>query len=148
MHCHRNSGVAVWLLICAAMIAVMVVIGGVTRLTESGLSITEWRPFGGALPPRGDADWQRLYDLYRETPEYRQRNAGMTLLEFKTIFWWEYVHRLWGRLIGLVYALPFLWFLARRRIPARLGAHLWAILGLGVLQGIVGWLMVRREWRA
>ncbi len=124
------------------MIAVMVVIGGVTRLTESGLSITEWRPLGGILPPLGEADWRHLHDLYRQTPQYKQLNAGMTPAEFKTIFWWEYVHRLWGRLIGLAYALPFLWFLAKRRIPGRLGPHLWAILGLGGLQGLVGWLMV------
>jgi cytochrome c oxidase assembly protein subunit 15 len=124
------------------MIGIMVVIGGITRLTESGLSIAEWRPLSGILPPLGEADWQRLHDLYRETPEYRKLNAGMTLLEFKTIFWWEYAHRLWGRLIGLAYALPFFWFLATGRLAARLRRHLWAILALGALQGLLGWLMV------
>ena len=124
------------------MIFAMVVIGGVTRLTESGLSIAEWRPLAGIVPPRGEAEWQRLFALYRQIPEYAAFNRGMSLAEFKGIFWWEYVHRLWGRLIGVVFALPFLYFLWRRRIPRRLVPHLVAMLGLGAAQGFVGWYMV------
>ncbi len=124
------------------MIFAMVVLGGVTRLTESGLSITEWRPIAGALPPFGDADWRRLFDLYRETPEYRTIHAGMTLADFKTIFWWEYAHRLWGRLIAVAFAAPFAYFLWRGRIRPWLRPHLLAILALGASQGGLGWFMV------
>jgi len=133
---------ALWLLGVAAMVFAMAVIGAVTRLTESGLSIMEWAPLSGALPPLSGAEWERLFALYRGIPEYRLENAGMTLGEFQTIFWWEWVHRLWGRLIGLAYLLPFLWFLWRRRLPRWLVPHLWALLALGALQGAVGWYMV------
>jgi cytochrome c oxidase assembly protein subunit 15 len=138
-----NRPVALWLLICCAMVLVMVTIGGVTRLTESGLSIAEWRPVSGIVPPLSDADWQRQFELYRQTPEYQQINQGMTLTEFKGIFWWEYIHRLWGRLIGLAFALPLLWFFLRGRIPDGLGRHLVALLILGGLQGALGWFMVQ-----
>lgn len=124
------------------MIFAMVVIGGVTRLTESGLSIMEWAPLTGALPPLGAAEWERVFDLYRSIPQYEAMNAGMTLAEFKTIFWWEWTHRLWGRLIGVVFAVPFLWFLIRGRIRRGLVPHLLALLGLGGLQGFIGWFMV------
>jgi cytochrome c oxidase assembly protein subunit 15 len=137
-----NRPIGLWLLACAAMIFAMAVIGAITRLTESGLSIMEWAPLRGALPPIGDAEWQRLFELYRQIPEYRQENAGMSLEDFKTIFWWEWVHRLWGRLIGVVFALPFFWFLARRRIAPALKPHLFAMLLLGGLQGALGWYMV------
>ncbi|GAB5467698.1 MAG: COX15/CtaA family protein [Rhodospirillales bacterium] len=120
----------------------MAVIGAITRLTESGLSIMEWAPISGSLPPLSLAEWERLFALYRTIPEYQQINAGMSLEEFQTIFWWEWVHRLWGRLIGLVYALPFFWFLWRRRVPAWLVPHLWVALALGGLQGFMGWFMV------
>lgn len=131
-----------WLFLCCLMIAAMVVIGGVTRLTESGLSIVEWQPLSGTLPPLSDADWGAAFTAYKASPQYRQVNAGMSLAEFKTIFWWEYIHRLWGRLIGLVYALPLLWFWLRGRIPDGYKAPLLGLLALGAVQGAVGWWMV------
>lgn len=134
--------VAVWLLACCAMILAMVVIGGITRLTESGLSIMEWAPIAGTLPPLSAAEWQRIFELYQSIPQYRSINAGMTLAEFKTIFWWEWVHRLWGRLIGVVFLVPFLWFWWRGRIRKGLAPHLLALFALGGLQGLVGWFMV------
>ena len=138
----NDRAVAFWLLGCCVMILLMVVIGGVTRLTESGLSIMEWAPLTGALPPLSQAEWQRVFDLYRTIPQYDAVNSGMTLAEFKTIFWWEWTHRLWGRLIGLAFALPFLWFLLRGRIRKGLAPHLAALFGLGGLQGAMGWFMV------
>ena len=138
----KPRAVGLWLLVCCAMIFAMALIGAITRLTESGLSIMEWAPLSGALPPMGQAEWQRLFALYQEIPEYQQENAGMSLAEFKTIFWWEYIHRLWGRLIGVVFALPFLWFLLRRQIPVGIAPHLVAIFALGGLQGFLGWFMV------
>jgi heme a synthase len=134
--------VAIWLLVCCAMIFLMVVIGGVTRLTWSGLSITEWQPVTGAVPPLSAADWQAEFAKYQQTAQYKLLNAGMSLADFKTIFLWEYVHRLWGRLIGFVYALPFLYFLARGRIPRRLAWPLAGIFALGAAQGALGWWMV------
>ena len=135
--------VAVWLLCCCALIFAMVVIGGVTRLTLSGLSITEWQPVTGAMPPLSEAAWAAEFTKYRQTPQYRLMNSGMSLAEFKTIYWWEYVHRLWGRLIGVAYFLPFVYFLARRRIPRRLAWPLAGIFGLGAAQGALGWWMVK-----
>jgi heme a synthase len=135
--------IAYWLLACCAMIFAMVVIGGITRLTESGLSIAEWRPLAGILPPLSEADWHRVFDLYRQIPEYELINRGMSLAEFKEIFWWEYIHRLWGRLIGFVFALPFLYFLIRGRIRRRLLPHLLVMFALGGLQGLLGWYMVQ-----
>ena len=115
---------AYWLLFCCGMIFAMVVIGGVTRLTVSGLSITEWQPVTGALPPLSDGAWAAEFENYQQIPQYRLMNSGMSLAEFKTIYGWEYVHRLWGRLIGFAYLLPFLYFLARGRITRRTaGAH-------------------------
>jgi cytochrome c oxidase assembly protein subunit 15 len=134
--------IALWLLVCCAMIFAMVVIGGVTRLTESGLSITEWRPISGVLPPLSEAEWQHAFSLYQQIPEYQQLNRGMTLATFKSIFWWEYIHRLWGRLIGVVFAVPFVWFLLRGRIRRPLVPRLAAMLVLGGLQGGLGWYMV------
>jgi cytochrome c oxidase assembly protein subunit 15 len=131
-----------WLVGVAAMIFAMVVIGGITRLTESGLSIAEWRPVTGWLPPLDGAEWERLFALYRAIPEFQQLNPDMTLAGFKTIFWWEYVHRLWGRLIGLAFALPLGWFLLTRRVPRRLLPQLLVMLGLGAAQGALGWYMV------
>lgn len=135
--------VAIWLLVCCAMIFAMVVIGGITRLTWSGLSITEWRPVMGAIPPLSTADWQAEFAKYQQTAQYRLLNTGMSLGEFQTIFLWEYVHRLWGRLIGFVYLVPFLYFLIRRRIPRRLAWPLTGIFALGAVQGAVGWWMVK-----
>lgn len=134
--------VAVWLLGCAFLVFAMAVIGAITRLTESGLSIMEWAPVSGALPPMSEAEWQRLFDLYRTIPQYRLLNQGMSLEEFRTIFWWEWVHRLWGRLIGLVFFLPLVWFWLRGRLPAWLKPHGLALLALGGLQGFMGWYMV------
>jgi len=134
--------VILWLFAVAAMIFAMAVIGAITRLTESGLSIMEWAPFSGALPPLSEAEWQRLFELYRQIPEYQLENAGMTLAEFRTIFWWEWIHRFWGRLIGVVFLVPFLWFLLRRRLPDWFKPHGWALLLLGGAQGALGWFMV------
>jgi len=138
----QGGAVAAWLLVCCAMIVLMVVIGGVTRLTLSGLSITEWQPLAGVVPPLSHADWLAEFRKYQQIPQYKLINAGMSLGEFKTIFWWEYVHRLWGRLIGLVYLLPFLYFLVRRRLPRRLAWPLAGIFALGAAQGALGWYMV------
>ena len=121
----------------------MVVVGGVTRLTHSGLSITEWQPIVGTLPPLNDAQWQQAFSRYQQTPEYSQVNRGMSLAEFKGIFWWEYFHRLLGRAIGVVFLLPLLWFIARRAIPPGYTSKLFAIFVLGGLQGAMGWYMVK-----
>jgi len=131
-----------WLLSVAALIALMVLVGGATRLTESGLSITEWKPVTGALPPLSQAEWEKAFEAYQLIPQYRTLNAGMTLSEFKTIFWWEWSHRLLGRVIGMVYLLPFLFFLWRGGVSGELKRRLWLIFGLGGLQGAVGWWMV------
>jgi heme a synthase len=120
-----------------------VVIGGVTRLTESGLSITEWRPLTGALPPLDEAGWEDAFARYRQTEQYSQLNAGMTLAEFKSIFWWEYVHRLWGRLIGVVFLVPFLYFPMRGQVPRGMAPHLAGLFVLGAAQGALGWYMVQ-----
>jgi len=138
----RARPLACWLLACCAMVFAMVVIGGITRLTHSGLSIAEWNPIMGAVPPLSHAEWQAQFELYRTTPQYRLENAGMTLGEFRTIFWWEYVHRLWGRLIAAVFLLPFLYFLWRGRIERRLAPKLAFLFVLGALQGALGWFMV------
>ena len=137
-----DRAIGLWLLVCCAMIFAMAVIGAITRLTESGLSIMEWAPVSGVLPPFSQAEWERVFALYRDIPEYQEQNAGMTLAEFRTIFWWEYIHRLWGRLIGLVFLLPFLWFLLRRRVRRGLTPHLIAMFLLGGAQGGLGWFMV------
>tara|TARA_R110002110_G_scaffold85816_4_gene223788 strand:+ start:123328 stop:124389 length:1062 start_codon:yes stop_codon:yes gene_type:complete len=143
---HRSANdraIGLWLLVCAGMVLAMVVIGGITRLTGSGLSIVEWRPVMGFLPPLSDVAWDRVFDLYRATPQYLEVNAGMTLAEFRAIFWWEYVHRLWGRLIGLVFFLPFVWFLIRGRVRRSLVPRLVLLFLLGGAQGALGWYMVR-----
>jgi cytochrome c oxidase assembly protein subunit 15 len=137
-----GRAVAVWLLLCALAVALMVVVGGVTRLTHSGLSIVEWQPLVGTLPPLSEADWQTVFEKYRQTPEYKLVNKGMSLAEFKGIFWWEYFHRLLGRTIGLVFLVPLLWFWWRGRIDSRLGWKLAGVFVLGGLQGAMGWYMV------
>ena len=128
----------------AALVFAMVVVGGITRLTESGLSITEWRPISGAVPPLSHNDWVRAFELYQATPEYQQVNgpAGMTLAQFKQIYWWEFVHRLLGRVIGLVFGGGLLWFALRRQIPKGYGWKMVGLLVLGGLQGALGWYMV------
>ncbi len=137
-----NRAVRWWLISVAALIAIMVLVGGATRLTESGLSIVEWKPVTGALPPLNEAQWTQAFEGYKSIPQYRELNAGMSLVEFKTIFWWEWSHRLLGRVIGGVYLLPFLFFLWRGAFGAELKRRLWLIFGLGALQGAVGWWMV------
>lgn len=131
-----------WLLLVAGMIFAMVVLGGLTRLTESGLSMTEWRPIFGWLPPLSDDAWQRLFELYRQTPQYRQVFPDLTVDGFKAIFWLEYLHRLFGRLIGVVFLAGFVYLLLRRRLQRRLIPALIALFVLGGLQGALGWYMV------
>jgi cytochrome c oxidase assembly protein subunit 15 len=135
--------VALWLLACCALVFAMVVVGGITRLTHSGLSIVEWQPLMGALPPLNEREWEDTFAKYRETPEFRLRNHDMTLAGFKDIFFWEYLHRLLGRLVGVVFFVPFAWFLARGRIRGALAWKLAAIFALGGLQGALGWFMVK-----
>ncbi|MDP1631577.1 MAG: COX15/CtaA family protein [Caulobacter sp.] len=138
----RSRPVAVWLFAVAFLVLAMVIVGGATRLTGSGLSITEWRPVTGALPPLSDQAWQGEFAKYREIPQYAQINAGMSLAAFKAIYWWEWSHRLLGRLVGAAFAVPFAIFLIRRDIPKRLIWRCGAMLGLGGLQGAIGWWMV------
>ncbi len=134
-----------WLLAVAVVIVIMVIVGGITRLTESGLSITEWKPITGALPPLNDAQWQAEFAAYRQIGEYKQVSgpAGMTLADYKFIYFWEWFHRLLGRFIGLIYAAPLAWFWIRGLIPAGYKPRLLALLALGALQGTFGWYMVR-----
>lgn len=149
----RSTAVAIWLFVCAALVFFMVVVGGATRLTGSGLSITEWKPILGAIPPMTQADWMEAFEKYKAIPQYQQVNAGMSLAEFQGIFWWEWAHRLLGRLIGVAFAVPFLTFMLFRLLPARsifAGAAMpdrliWrcaVLLVLGGLQGLIGWWMV------
>lgn len=134
--------IAVWLLACCAVLFALIVLGGVTRLTGSGLSITEWRPVTGVLPPFSEQAWQKEFDLYRTSPEYQKVNRGMSMHEFKVIYGYEYAHRLLARTLGLVFAVPLVWFWVRGRIPPRLRWPLVGLLGLGMLQGFMGWFMV------
>ncbi|OJU16338.1 MULTISPECIES: COX15/CtaA family protein [unclassified Sphingomonas] len=138
----RPATLARWLWCVAALIVAMVVVGGITRLTESGLSITQWKPISGIIPPLNDAQWQAEFAGYQRIPEYQQLNRGMTLAGFKAIFFWEYIHRVLGRVIGLAFALPLLWFVVKRRVPRGYGWRLTGILALGGLQGAIGWWMV------
>jgi cytochrome c oxidase assembly protein subunit 15 len=135
--------IRVWLLVVAALVFVMVSIGGATRLTGSGLSITEWQPIMGILPPLSQADWLEAFAKYRQIPQYEHVNRGMSLEAFKVIFWWEWTHRFLGRLIGAAFLLPFIYFLAAGRISRALAARLAGIFAFGALQGAVGWYMVR-----
>ena len=134
--------VAAWLLWCATLVFAIVVVGGITRLTHSGLWIVEWQPLVGALPPLSHADWETLFAKYRETPEFRLVNFDIDLAGFQRIFWWEWFHRLLGRLIGVVFLLPFLWFLLRGRLERSLAWQLAGVFLLGALQGALGWYMV------
>ncbi len=138
-----DRAVAAWLLVCCALVFAIVVVGGITRLTHSGLSIVEWQPIVGALPPLDEAGWQETFGKYKQTPQYRLVNPGMSLDGFKSIFWWEYIHRLLGRLIGAAFLLPLLWFALRGRIARALAWKFAAIFGLGALQGALGWYMVQ-----
>lgn len=138
----RLKPVRIWLYVIALMVLAMVVVGGLTRLTESGLSITEWDPITGIVPPLTEADWQHEFELYQQIPQYQVLNQGMSLDEFKFIFFWEWFHRAWGRLIGVVFAVPFLVFLVQRRFTWNLAAPLAGLFVLGGLQGALGWWMV------
>jgi cytochrome c oxidase assembly protein subunit 15 len=138
----HQGAIRLWLYTVAAMVLAMVLVGGATRLTESGLSITEWQPVMGTLPPLSDAQWQIEFEKYQAIPQYHALNQGMSLDAFKNIYWWEWTHRLIGRLIGFVFLLPLLWFLWRGWIGPGLRGRLWFIFGLGALQGAVGWWMV------
>lgn len=135
--------IAIWLLVCCALVFTMVVVGGVTRLTHSGLSIVEWQPIIGTMPPLSQGDWDELFEKYHQTPQYKKINLGMSLDEFKYIFWWEYFHRLLGRVIGLAFFFPFLYFIAKKAIDRPLGLKLTGIFILGGLQGGMGWYMVK-----
>ena len=138
----RPNAIANWLLAVASLVFLMVVVGGITRLTESGLSITEWKPITGVIPPLTEADWQEAFRKYQQIPEYQLINQGMSLAQFKFIFFWEWVHRLLGRVIGLAFAVPLLWFAMQRAIPKGYGLRLVALLALGGMQGAIGWWMV------
>lgn len=138
----RLRPVRLWLLLSAGMILLTLVVGGATRLTESGLSIVEWKPVAGVLPPISESEWQAEFAKYQAIPQYRELNRGMSLHAFKTIYWWEWSHRLLARLTGTVFLLPFLFFLWRGDIPQRLRMRLWAIFGAGGALGAVGWWMV------
>lgn len=137
------KAVIAWLFACCALVFAMVVVGGVTRLTHSGLSIVEWQPIVGTIPPLSQEDWEALFHKYQQTPEYQQVNKGMSLDEFKGIFWWEYFHRLLGRAIGVVFLVPLVYFAIKRCIDRPLAYKLGAIFVLGGLQGALGWYMVQ-----
>ena len=140
---HNRRAIAYWLLVLAGLVLAMVVLGGVTRLNHAGLSIVDWRPLVGVLPPFGEEAWQALFADYQRFPEYQEINRGMALEEFKEIFWLEYVHRLLGRIVGIAFALPFIWFLIRRAFDRPLAVKVLAIGILGGLQGLLGWYMVK-----
>ncbi|HET9471299.1 MAG TPA: COX15/CtaA family protein [Usitatibacter sp.] len=138
-----RRAMAAWLLACCALVFAIVVVGGITRLTHSGLSIVEWQPLVGAVPPLNEGEWRDTFARYRATPEFRLRNFDMTLQGFKRIFWWEYVHRLLGRAIGVAFLVPFLYFLARGAVSRPIAWRLAGIFALGGLQGALGWFMVK-----
>jgi len=138
----NQTAIAIWLLICCALVFAMVIVGGVTRLTGSGLSIVEWQPLIGTIPPLSEQDWAMLFEKYQQIPQYALVNKDMSLDAFKGIFWWEYFHRLLGRLIGLVYFVPLVYFVVRKQVDRVLGLKLFGIFILGGLQGLMGWYMV------
>lgn len=139
----NQKPVIAWLLICSLAIIVMISIGGVTRLTDSGLSMTNWKPITGWLPPLSTEEWQQSFSDYQASPEYQKVNKGMSVEEYKEIFWWEYIHRLWGRIIGLIFFLPFLYFAFRKKLESNSVGWLVFIGALGAFQGFIGWWMVK-----
>ena len=139
----HSRHISTWLILNISMVILMIIIGGITRLTDSGLSMVEWRPIMGFLPPISELDWKRVFDLYKETPEYLIKNNGISLSNFKEIFFWEYFHRLWGRLIGIIFIIPFIFFIILKKIPKSIAPKLFMILFLGILQAIIGWWMVK-----
>lgn len=141
---HQHSSVlGIWLLICAAVVYLMILLGGATRLTQSGLSMVEWAPIMGVLPPIGDQAWLDVFAKYQQSPEYQKINLGMSLDAFKRIFWWEYSHRVLGRFIGLIYFLPLLYFMLKGMVPIAWRLRLFGLFLLGALQGLMGWYMVK-----
>lgn len=138
----RHTLIRNWLYLNAILVFCMAIIGAITRLTESGLSIVEWQPISGAIPPLNAIEWNRVFELYQQTPEYKKINSGMSLEEFKTIFFWEWFHRLWGRIIGLIYALPLAYFWIKNYIPKGYKLPLFGLLVLGGLQAVIGYIMV------
>jgi heme a synthase len=145
MDAHRRA-IRLWLYVVAALVVLMVMVGGATRLTDSGLSIVEWRPITGTVPPLNGADWIMELEKYKTSSEYELVNKGMTLEEFKHIYWWEWGHRLLGRVIGVAFVVPLLFFQLRGWIEPKLKWRLWLIFALGGLQGVIGWWMVGRGW--
>jgi cytochrome c oxidase assembly protein subunit 15 len=139
----QNKSIGLWLFACAFVVLLMVAVGGLTRLTESGLSIVHWKPIHGTIPPLSAEHWLEEFENYKQTPEYIKKNAGMSLDEFKYIFWWEYAHRLLGRVLGIVFLVPFVYFAARKKFSFKKGLTLLSIFLLGGLQGFVGWWMVK-----
>ena len=139
----RNPPITIWLWTVSFMVLMMVLIGGVTRLTDSGLSMVDWKPIMGAIPPLNDAEWNKAFDMYKAYPEFKKVNFEMDLAGFKSIFFWEYFHRLFGRLIGLVFFLPYMYFLVRKELNSRLNLKLIIALLLGGSQGLMGWYMVQ-----
>ncbi|MFQ5608398.1 MAG: COX15/CtaA family protein, partial [Candidatus Zixiibacteriota bacterium] len=139
----KNKALTIWLALILLLISLMVVVGGLTRLTHSGLSIVDWRPIMGALPPLSESDWQETFDKYKKFPEYQRRISDMTLADFKSIYWWEYSHRLLGRVIGIAFLIPWLYFWIRKRIPSGYNVKLGALFVFGALQGVLGWFMVQ-----
>ena len=140
---NRLKPVAAWLLVGVVMIIVQIVLGGITRLTDSGLSITEWKPLLGAIPPTSDADWNKAFDDYKQIAQYKYLNPDFTLADFKSIYFWEWLHRFWGRLIGVVFAIPFIIFLIQKRFTQDMVVPMIVLFLLGGLQGAIGWIMVQ-----
>ena len=139
----QDRAVAIWLLVCCGLVFVMVVLGGFTRLTGSGLSMVDWRPLMGVLPPMGDAEWQRVFEMYKQSPEYLMVNSAFGVDEFKSIFWLEYLHRLLGRVIGIAFFVPFVYFLVRGYIQRKEWPKYTLMFVLGGMQGLLGWYMVK-----
>jgi cytochrome c oxidase assembly protein subunit 15 len=138
----NRAQIRIWLGVVVLALFALVLVGGATRLTESGLSITEWKPIHGVIPPLTEAEWQEEFELYKQIPQYEQLNSDMTVDGFKTIFWWEWAHRLLARSIGLIFALPLAFFWIRGQIEPRLKLPLIGLLALGGFQGFIGWWMV------
>jgi cytochrome c oxidase assembly protein subunit 15 len=138
-----SKSIAYWLLTVAGVVFCMIAIGGLTRLTQSGLSMVEWKPIMGTLPPLSDGDWQEMFEKYQQSPEYQKVNLGMSMDDFRSIFWFEYGHRVLGRFIGLIFAIPFGYFLIKRKMTPRLIARLLLLFILGGAQGVIGWWMVK-----
>ena len=144
MNSNQNYQIlGLWLMLCAAVVYLMIIVGGITRLTQSGLSMVEWAPIMGILPPIGEAAWLEVFNKYKAFPEYQKVNAGMSLADFKSIFWWEYGHRVLGRIIGLIYFVPLVFFMIKGMVPKSWYMRLFTLFVLGGLQGLMGWYMVK-----